>query len=247
VLWLALPSWRGIWNRRVLLVGVCYASTLVCFVVATKYTLAANAIFLQSTAPIYVLFLAPTLLGESNGRSDYFVTLLLMLGLGLFFVGVDPATGTAPNPTFGNFVAIAAGLSLALGLMGLRWLSREESVDGRDAGGAAALAGNLMAALVCLPFVYPLGGFETNDILLIGYLGAIHLGLGYWILTRGISGILAIEVSTLLLVEPMLNTAWVWIVLGERPGTWSLLGCFVILLATILRVTIQRISEASDP
>jgi DME family drug/metabolite transporter len=192
VLWLALPSWRGIWNRRVLLVGVCYASTLVCFVVATRYTLAANAIFLQSTAPIYVLFLAPTLLGESNGRSDYIVTLLL--GLGLFFVGVDPATGTAPNPTFGNFVAIAAGLSLALGLMGLRWLSREESVDGRDAGGAAALAGNLMAALVCLPFLYPLGGFETSDRLLIGYL-----------------------------------------------------GCFVILLATILRVTIQRVSEASDP
>jgi DME family drug/metabolite transporter len=239
-LWLLLPSWRCFWRPNALMVGACYASTLVCFVVATKYTMAANAIFLQSTAPIYVLLLAPRLLGEENRRSDYVVTLLLMLGLGLFFVGVDSATDTAPDPTFGNLVAIAAGLSLALGLIGLRRLAREGSVDGEDASGGAVLAGNVMAALVCLPFVFPLSPVQTSDVLLIGYLGAIQIGLGYWILTRGIRGVPAVEVSLLLLAEPVLNGVWAWLVLGEQPGSWSLMGCVVILFATCFRVAMQR-------
>jgi DME family drug/metabolite transporter len=235
-LWLLLPTWRRFWRPESLLVGACYASTLVCFVVATKYTMAANAIFLQSTAPIYVLLLAPRLLNEPNRRSDYVVTLLLMMGLGCFFVGVESATATAPDPIFGNLLAIASGLSLALGLMGLRWLGRDGPVDGQDASGAAVLAGNVIAACVCLPFVFPIGTVEMRDVLLIVYLGIIQIGLGYWVLMRGIRGVPAIEVSLLLLAEPVLNGAWAWLVLGEQPGPWSLIGCAVIISATFARV-----------
>jgi drug/metabolite transporter (DMT)-like permease len=206
--------------------------------------MAANAIFLQSTAPIYVLLLAPRLLGEPNRRSDYALTLVLMMGLGLFFVGGEAATDTAPDPTFGNLVATASGVSLALGLMGLRWLGREDTAAGRDASGAAVLAGNLLAALVCLPFVFPVGAVEPRDVLLITYLGVFQIGLGYWILMRGIRRVTAIEVSLLLLAEPVLSGAWAWLVLGERPGTWSLMGCAVILSATCARVVIQTRSQA---
>jgi len=239
VLWLLLPTWRRFWRPRALVVGACYATTFICFVVATKYTMSANAIFLQSTAPIYVLLLAPRLLGEKNRRSDYGVTLLLMLGLGLFFVDGDSATTTAPNPAFGNAMAIAAGLSMALGLMGLRWLGRDGIVDGEDPSGAAALAGNVLAAVVCLPFLLPLPDVEVRDLVLISYLGAIQIGLGYWVLTRGLRSVPAVDVSLLLLAEPVLNALWVWIVLGERPGPWSTLGCGLILGATWLRVALQ--------
>jgi DME family drug/metabolite transporter len=245
VLWILLPSWRRFWRPRALLVGACYASTFVCFVVATKFTMSANAIFLQSTAPIYVLILAPRLLAEPNRRSDYVVTVLLMIGLGLFFVDVDSATETAPNPGFGNLVAIAAGLSLALGLMGLRWLGRGGTVEGEDQSGAAALAGNVLAALACLPFVIAESGMSMesavsmNDVLLILYLGTIQIGFAYWVLTRGLRRLPAVEVSLLLLAEPVLNALWVWLVLGERPGAWSLLGSFLILSATAARVVFQ--------
>jgi drug/metabolite transporter (DMT)-like permease len=243
VLWLLVPTWRKFWRPRALAVGSCYAATFICFVVATKYTMSANAIFLQSTAPIYVLLLAPRLLGERNRRSDYVVTIFLMLGLGLFFVDIDSATSTAPNPVFGNAMAIAAGLSLALGLMGLRWLGRDGVVDGEDLSGAAALAGNVLAAVVCLPFLFPVPNLEVGDLLLISYLGAIQIGLGYWVLTRGLQSVPAVEVSLLLLAEPVLNAIWVWIVLGERPGPWSMLGCGLILGATGLRVALQSQSS----
>jgi DME family drug/metabolite transporter len=245
VLWILLPSWRRFWRPRALLVGACYASTFVCFVIATKLTMSANAIFLQSTAPIYVLILAPRLLAEPNRRSDYVVTLLLLIGIGLFFVDVDSATETAPNPGFGNLIAIAAGISLALGLMGLRWLGRGGRVEGEDQSGSAALAGNVLAALVCLPFMIAESGTSKgfavpmNDVLLILYLGTIQIGLAYWVLTRGLRRLPAVEVSLLLLAEPVLNALWVWLVLGERPGAWSLFGSFLILSATAARVAFQ--------
>jgi DME family drug/metabolite transporter len=238
-LWIMLPTWRRFWRPRALLVGSCYASTFVFFVLATKYTMSANAIFLQSTSPIYVLLLAPRLLGEKNRRIDYVVAMLLMIGLGLFFVEVEPATHTAPNPVVGNLIAIAAGVSLALGLMGLRWLGREGLVEGEDQSGAAALAGNVLATLVCLPFMRFTSSVQGFDVFLIVYLGAIQIGLAYWILTRGLRRVPAVEVSLLLLAEPVLNATWVWIVLGEEPGFWSLVGCALILIATYFRVAVR--------
>ena len=53
-------------------------------------------------------------------------------------------------------------------------------------------------------------------------------------------GIPAIEVSLLLLAEPVLNTFWAYLVHGEAPGAWSLAGCVVILSATCVRVLLQR-------
>src|SRR4051794_15655701 len=49
-------------------IGVAYASILTLFVESTKLTTAADAIFLQSTAPLYILFLAPAILGEHLHR-----------------------------------------------------------------------------------------------------------------------------------------------------------------------------------
>lgn len=246
VLWILLPSWRRFWKPRPLAVGACYAATLVCFVVANKFTIAANAIFLQSTAPLYVLLLAPRLLGEPNRPSDTLVTGLLMLGMGMFFVGVDPAYDTAPDPSFGNGIAVVAGLSLAFALMGLRWLGREPGSPGEDPSGAAVLAGNVLAAALCLPFALPLPALQTSDVILVAYLGAIQIGLAYWLLTRGIRELPAVEVSLLLLAEPLLSTLWAWAVHGEAPGPWSLAGCAVILSATCVRVLLPAVSSRSD-
>ena len=83
-----LPAARGRWSWRSVPVALAYAGTLTCFVVATKWTTAANAIFLQSTAPLYVLCLAPWLLRERIRARDLVFMALLGLGLTLFFFGV---------------------------------------------------------------------------------------------------------------------------------------------------------------
>ncbi len=169
-LWLAIPAWRRFWEPRALVVGCAYAATMILFVTANTLTTAANSIFLQTTAPLYVLLLAPRLLGERNRPSDIAVAGMLAVGLALFFVGSEAPFSTAPEPLRGNLVAAASGVSWALTLLGLRWLAREGPAASSDATGAAIVAGNGLACGVCLPFALPVLESAALDWALVGYL-----------------------------------------------------------------------------
>ena len=67
---LAIPAGRRRLSWRGLAASVAYAATVVTFILANKLTTAANAIFLQDTAPLYVLLLSPLLLRERPTRWD---------------------------------------------------------------------------------------------------------------------------------------------------------------------------------
>ena len=99
---LVLPRSRRFWQPRLLVVGAAYAATMILFVAGNKLTTAANTIFLQSTAPIYLLLLGPWLLKEPVRRSDWAFTASLAAGMALFFIGTEPAQATAPRDTTGS-------------------------------------------------------------------------------------------------------------------------------------------------
>ncbi len=227
---LLMPAWRRGWSRRTLLVGLFYATTLILYVSANKLTTAANSIFLQATAPLYVLLLAPRLLGEPLRRGDPMLAALLVLGMILFFVQVDPALATAPNPLQGNLVAAASGITWALTLLGLRWLARSETPE---SAGAAVIGGNAIAFVVCAPLAFPVSSSLPLDWAVVAYLGLFQIGLAYVAMTRGMRRTPAFEASLLLLLEPVLNSVWAWLVHAERPGPASLLGCSLILVASL--------------
>jgi drug/metabolite transporter (DMT)-like permease len=42
-------------------------------------------------------------------------------------------------------------------------------------------------------------------------------------------------VSLLLLLEPVLNPLWTWLIRGEEPGGWTLAGGAIIIAATAAR------------
>jgi drug/metabolite transporter (DMT)-like permease len=107
------------------------------------------------------------------------------------------------------------------------------------AAGAAVIAGNLIACLICLPLALPVRESGLADWVTVSYLGAFQIGLAYVCLTRGVRDLPALETSLLLLSEPVLNAVWAWLLHGEAPGAWSLAGCGVILLATIA-LTLRR-------
>jgi drug/metabolite transporter (DMT)-like permease len=229
-LFLLLPAWRRGWSKRTLLVGFFYAVTLILYVAANKLTTAANSIFLQATAPLYVLLLAPRLLGESVRQGDPLLAALLVAGMILFFVQVDPALATAPNPLQGNLVAAASGITWALTLLGLRWLAGSERPE---SAGAAVISGNALAFLVCAPLALPVSGSVPLDWAVVAYLGLFQIGLAYVAMTRGMRGTPVFEASLLLLLEPVLNSVWAWLVHSEQPGPASLLGCTLILIASL--------------
>lgn len=233
VLFALLPAWRGVFDARALLVGVAFAATMILYVTANTLTTAANAIFLQTSAPLFVLLLGPLLLREPLRRSDLTVVALLAAGLALFFVGSEQPLVTAPDPSTGNALAAASGVTWALTVVGLRWLGREPEQLDRDPTGAAVVAGNALAFLVCLPFALPLGPSAPLDWGIVIYLGVFQIGLAYVCLVRGVRGTRALTVSLLLVLEPVLNALLSWAVHGEVPGPWATAGCAVILLGLL--------------
>jgi len=230
VLLMALPEARRGWRWPMVPVAAAYAITMLLFVIANRLTTAADTIFLQSTAPLYLLLLGPLLLRERIRGADILYMMAVLGGIGLFFVGNESVLATAPNPRLGNALALASGLTYALMLAGLRWMANR----GLGASGLAASAlGNLLACVVALPLALPVHSFHAADLGVLLYLGVLQIGLGYVCLTRGIRRVPGVEATTLLMIEPALSPLWAWLIEGERPGGWGMAGGAVILSATL--------------
>src|SRR5690606_30572194 len=133
-----LPESRRLPSRRAWKVSVAYAATVTLFVLATKFTTAANAIFIQDTAPLYVLVLSPLLLKEFPTRGELLAAPIFIFGLALFFLDQ-----LEPGHLRGNLLALGSGVAFAFSIMGLRAVNAE--------GAAVLVWGNLLAALVSLP------------------------------------------------------------------------------------------------
>lgn len=243
---LLMPSWRRGWTRRTLLVGIAYATTMILFVLGNKLTTGANIIFLQATAPLYLLLVGPLLLRERVGRREVAVAGALALGMALFFIGFESPQETAPNPRLGNLLGAFAGLSWALTLAGLRWLGRSTPEPGTDPAGAAVLAGNVITGFACLPLAFPFGPTAATDWALLAYLGLFQIGLAYVFMTRGVRAVGAFEASLLLILEPVASVFWIWWAHGERPAGWAIAGCAVILIATVTNTFAARPRNAED-
>ncbi|MBW2495457.1 MAG: DMT family transporter [Deltaproteobacteria bacterium] len=233
LLWWLVPAWRKWWTPASLAVGAAFAATLVLFVTANTLTTAANAIFLQYSAPLYLLLLGPWLLGEPNRRSDLALIALLATGMLLFFLGQETPSATAPDPLRGNLFGACAGVTWALTLLGMRWLAQQPGAAG--AGGTAIISGNALAFFACLPWALPLPETAPTDWAVIFYLAVFQIGVAYLCLLRGIRELRALEISLLLSIEPVASGVWAWLVHGEIPGAMALIGCSLIFSSVLLQ------------
>jgi drug/metabolite transporter (DMT)-like permease len=235
------PEARRGWTWRTVVVGFAYAATTLLYVQANKHTTAASAIFLQSTAPLFILLLAPLLLGEHATRRDVGQMAVMGLGFILFFFGLDKPSATAPNPALGNLLAAICAVTWAFTVIGYRWLAaRGASVA------AAAVSGNLTACIIAFVMAQPLVAGRSVDWVVVGLLGVCQLGIPYLFLARAVPQVRALEVGLFLLIEPVLNPIWAWLVHGEKPGPATLLGGALILGATAGRMMLDVRKTAGE-
>jgi drug/metabolite transporter, DME family len=226
-----LPEARRGWSWRTVTVGFAYAATTLLYVQANKHTTAASAIFLQSTSPLFILLLAPLLLGEHATRRDVVQMAVMAAGMTLFLLGMDQPSATAPNPALGNMLAAICAVTWTFTVIGYRWIvSRGSSVA------AAAVSGNLTAAIISWIMARPLASGRPADWAVVVFLGVCQLGIPYLFLTRAVPKVRALEVGLFLLIEPVLNPIWAWLVHHETPGPSTLAGGALILGATAVRM-----------
>ncbi|MCA8952882.1 MAG: DMT family transporter [Planctomycetes bacterium] len=243
-----LPAARRRPGRGTLLLVLPYFGATCCFVVANTLTTAANAIFLQATAPAWVALLGPLLLHESPRRRELLTMAGIAVGMALCFAAPATALATAPSPRLGDLFGLLSGLSFGLLLLGMRWLSRR----GEHEAPAAIAWGNTCAAplaLLLMPLVgqTPVAG-SASDWLVILILGTCQVGLAYVLLVRAAPEVSALRASLLLMVEPALNPILAFAVHGERPHWLTIAGGTLILASVASGALLRpRFSRGSAP
>ncbi|MGI8917819.1 MAG: DMT family transporter [Pyrinomonadaceae bacterium] len=218
-------------NRITLIASVLYAALLLLFVLATKETTAANAIFLQYTAPLYVLVLEPLFYKEKFRQRDLITVIFCVIGMSLFFVGK-----LRPQDVTGNLLALASGICFAAYFLLLRH-SSARAVN----RASSVIYGNLLVVLVAAPAgLQALSGITLHDALSVVYLGVVQIGVAYTLFTLGMArGIRSLDAGIVGYIEPVLNPVWVFLVIGERPSQWALIGGAIIVGAVIVHTTLK--------
>ena len=228
-----------------LLTSFLYAGTLSCFVFATKTTYAANAIFLQYTAPVYILILTPFVLKENFRFSDLITVVLCLGGMSLFFLETTGAESKAASDVFlGNVVGLLSGVFFGLYFVFLR---HPRSLENKNPA-ISVFYGNLLVVLLMLPFLLQNPPAPNGtDILVILFLGVFQIGIAYILFTKGIAaGVRSLDASIIGFIEPMLNPVWVFLVLGEKPSNWAILGGAIIIGAVIFHTIRQQRTKRNE-
>ena len=209
-------------NWNLLLLIAAFSATQVCFVFATRWTTAANAIALQSTAPVWVFLIGCLAVRRVQPRSLWPI-LLIMCGIAAMLS--EPTSGTSLQ---GNLLALAGGLTFALTQIAFKRI-------GQPAAAPIAL-GNLCLAVICLavrPGAFQLAAIPIWEWVSLVYLGAIQIGLGMVCFIAGLRRIPVAQGSILTLIEPLLNPVWVFLAIGELPSSYGFAG-FALILAGLL-------------
>src|SRR5712692_7562202 len=224
-------------NRVSAVTSVLYAALLILFVLATKLTTAANAIFLQYTAPVYVLILEPLFYREKFRSRDFVTVAACVLGMSLFFVG-----RLRPEDVSGNLLALASGVCFALFFLLLRH-SKARDVN----RASSAIYGNLIVVLICAPafFAATRRGISAADFARVSYLGVVQIGFAYLLFTLAMArGLRSLDASIIGYIEPVLNPIWVFLFIGERPSGWAILGGAIIITSVISHMLIETKMKA---
>jgi drug/metabolite transporter, DME family len=218
-------------NRLTAAASFLYAVLLILFVLATKTTTAANAIFLQYTAPVYLLILEPVIYKEKFRSRDLITVAVCLGGMGLFFVGQ-----LRPQDVAGNVMALASGLCFALYFLLLRH-PRAREVN----RASSVIYGNTLAVIMTAPWgLATLTSITGHDMIGVAYLGIIQLGVAYTFFTLGMArGVRSLDAGIICYVEPVLNPVWVFLVLGEQPSKWALLGGSIIIVAVVCHMILD--------
>ena len=213
-----IPTRFSMWQ---LLAAGMFILTQFLFITSTTLTTAANAIFLQYTAPIYVVLLAFWFLREKPSRTDWLSMLIIFLGLTLFF-----GDKLSTDGFYGNLLAILSGVTSAVMMVSFRAQKNGNPAES-----------NLIAFLVTAAFGIPFVLKETWTVeswSILAFLGVFQIGLAFIFFTQGIKHIPALEANLIGTLEPVLNPIWVFLFYGESMGAFALIGGLVVLGGVVL-------------
>ena len=231
LIYLGRPKFK--WSAVQVTGAFAYVGTQLFFIIATKLTAAANAIFLQYTMPLYVLLFGYWFLKEKPCRADGWAMAVIFIGMLLFLWDGFTFSGLR-----GNIFGVLGGMSMAVMVLCLR--KQKTGVPANT-----ILLGNIFSILIGLPALSQ-ETFSLSSVSIIAYLGIFQIGLAFLLYAIAIKYLMALESSLIIFLEPILNPVWVFLVIGEFPALPAIIGAILVIGATTARAIISSRMTATD-
>ena len=211
-----------------LVIAVLMAASSGAFIVALNYTSVANVLFFQALSPILAAALG-TFVGEPVARRTWIAMAVALGGVGLMIGG----------PSHPSAAGTALSLFMSVSFAAVIVITRHQ----REVSMAPATCLSQVLVFLCAAPFASVSEVNGKDLALLIGLGVGQIGLGLIFLTIGARLIPAAEVALITLLEIVLGPLWVWIALGERPGTSTLIGGAIVLAAVVF----EAIGEPEEP
>jgi drug/metabolite transporter (DMT)-like permease len=200
-----------------------YSAAISAFVSANKLTTAANAIVLQYTAPIFVFLFSRIVLREKVTKLNG-----LALSAGMLGVAVISLDSAGEPEMAGVLLALLSGLLFAAYMINLQRTTNVSPIY-------LTWINNAVCALLLLLVVKSQLVLTWDQLGILAVMGAVQLGLPYFLFSKGLQTVSLQEASLIALIEPVLNPIWVAVTVGEIPSTATLTGGGMILMGLSVR------------
>ena len=204
--------------------GVMWAAMFTCFMLALTMTTVANALIVESFAPLLTAIFAWIFLSEKIPGRTWLAIVVAFCGMLWMFI--DGFSKLDSRGLIGVMLALCVPFAVAANVIILKKGGQHVDLI------PAVLVGGVLSALLMLPFALPFSA-STHDILILATLGVFQLGLPCMIMVHAAKGLSAPEISLLSLLEVVLGPFWVWLAIGEEPAKATLMGGAVVLGALI--------------
>jgi drug/metabolite transporter (DMT)-like permease len=213
-------GWPGI------VLGLCFATASTCFILALAHTSVANIMFIQSSAPVIAGLLGWAILGERVAARSWLAMAAALAGIALMMAGSFGG---------GRIVGDLLSIVIAFGFAGAIVTTRRHK-HLRMAPATCFATG--FAAVFALPFATPLsvGSVDLGYLLLFG---AGQMGIGLILFTGGARLVPAAEAALISILEAILAPLWVWLLLAEDPGPYTLAGGAIVLTAIVVHTLLD--------
>lgn len=203
--------------------GVCFSLTTLCLTMATKMTLAANAILLQYTSPLFIIVIESVLNRRRPKKADVLCSLCILTGIFLCCSG-------GAGKLSGNLMGLLSGLFFSMMFL---TNSRPDAQP--------AMANNIGFAIgfaMGLPWLAAETDWSGRVLLLVLGLGLGQFCLAYAFFARGIRLVSPLTANFLATLEPILNPVWVALIYAEQIPLRTVLGGGLTLFSALAYSTL---------
>ncbi len=211
------------WRPGLVPLMVSFAAMSGTFLTSMTLTTAANAIWLQMTAPFWVLVFG-LLLGERVLRRD-----LIPLTAALAGVGLIVCYEAGGKHILGVVMGLLAGVAYGWVVLLLRRMNNENQAW------LVAIC-HLGAVLLLAPWAVVSGVVPSSfQFLVLACFGMLQMAVPYLLMARALQRISSHEAVAIGLLEPVLQPVWVYLAWGEQPAWWTMVGAACILCGLAAR------------